>query len=51
VARANKSGNELIVEQRFNKLVGDAVIVAANNSSPVRAATQPAAGVFISGMP
>jgi hypothetical protein len=51
VARANKPGKGLIVQQRFSKLVGNVVMVAVYNSPPVRANGQPAVGVFISGMP
>jgi len=39
------------VEQRFSFLVGTATIFAANDRLPVRAATQPALGGAISGMP
>jgi hypothetical protein len=47
VPRANKSGNGLVEQQRFSKLV---VMVAVIDSPLVRAATWLTAGVFISGL-
>jgi len=38
------------VQHRFSKFVGNVAMVVVNNSSPVRAATQPDVGGFILAM-